>query len=133
MANMDRISLVAVPCLMGSLALVAFGVVGACSDSNDGQPDGGTEASDGPSNRDAAPAQDASDAGSSNNDAAPSDGGQGDAATASTSLGTTGHLEVRNYFAIAHFYEDDTTLRWSDGPDCVARIHSASKPFSPSG
>ncbi|MBX3210004.1 MAG: hypothetical protein KF764_33550 [Labilithrix sp.] len=111
-----------------SLATAA-GVLVACSDSDTSTPGDGTSLDAGsdtsPQGTDAG-APDAADG------AAP-DAGQDGGPTISAALGSTGYVQIRDTYIVGAFREDDTILRASNAPECVAHIRSATKPISPAG
>lgn len=53
--------------------------------------------------------------------------------TVERSLGPTGLIQIFDDSAFAYFFEDDTVLRASDTPECVAYVRSETKPASPAG
>lgn len=112
-----------------SLATAAAVLV-ACSDSDTTTPDDGTSLDAGP---DTSPGDTEAGAPDASDGAAP-DAGQDDAGPTFTSApGSTGYVQVRDTYIVAHFREDDTVLRASNVPECVAHIRSATKPLSAAG
>jgi hypothetical protein len=48
-------------------------------------------------------------------------------------LGSNGFIKIFDEVVQADFYEDDTIIRATDGPDCVAYVRSETKPRSSAG
>jgi hypothetical protein len=62
-----------------------------------------------------------------------SDAADSAASVSTQSIGSTGEIRITDEYVSASFHEDDTILRSSAAPDCVAHIRSKTKLFSPAG
>lgn len=65
-------------------------------------------------------------------DAGP-DGDGGEESLATVEIGSTGYVQVRESYILAHFYEDTTIVHWDNAPDCVMHVRGPTKPPSPAG
>lgn len=53
--------------------------------------------------------------------------------TTTEAIRSTGYIHITDMIAFAEFYADDTTVRWSNAPECLIVARSAAKTMSPAG
>jgi hypothetical protein len=117
---------------VGLAAVASVGIaLAACSDDateSGTTRDGGSDASVPDTSRPDTSVADTSVADTSVADTSVADADAGP--TITTTVGTTGRIHVFGDAVFADFHEDDTIVRASNAPECVAHVASASKPFS---
>lgn len=122
-----------------TMASAIAGVLAACDDDSTGgtgAPDSGAIDSGGKDSGSSGSTDSGSDASTTDtgSDAQQNGDTGADAGPVLTSsVGSTGSIQIRQDAVFAEFYEDDVILRWSNAPDCVAHVRSRTKPQSQAG